>query len=74
MIKLVSINNSRRKYNCRDDWEEDPNMLRELLITDASDCEIVQLCFREGHAQLLAIDSLFCIGQWDLSNKSYPVI
>ena len=39
---------------------------------EASDCEIVQLGFREGHAQLLSIDSLFCLVHWDLQESVTP--
>ena len=39
---------------------------------EASDCEIVQLGFREGHAQLLSIDSLFCLVHWDLHESVTP--
>ena len=41
---------------------------REAQIFEASDCEILQLCFNEGRAQLLAVDSLFVLVHWDLSH------
>ena len=46
---------------------------REAQIIEASDCEILQLCFREGNAQLLAVDSLFVLTHWDLAQGPKPV-
>lgn len=42
------------------------NRRKEAEIIEAADCEIVQLCFYEGHVQLLSADSLFNLVQWDL--------
>ena len=37
-----------------------------MVIVEASDCEIVQLCFIDGIAELISIDSEFNLTHWGL--------
>ena len=45
LIKIVKVSTVKDEVTL-----DECNRQKEKMIVEASDCEIVQLCFREGHA------------------------